>query len=60
VKQSTVILLPFSVPFAGLKRTRSFIAAIESYWEEMDLLTTAHRRSQVGPKVYDIKTGLAV
>jgi len=25
---------------------KDFIAAIESYWEEMDLLTTAHRRSQ--------------
>lgn len=29
---------------------REFVAAVESYWSEMDKLTKAHRRSQVGPK----------
>lgn len=37
-----------------------FIDAIEAYWEAMDGLTKVHRRSLVGPKVYDLKTGLAV
>ena len=27
-----------------------FVAAVEGYWSEMDKHTTAHRRSQVGPK----------
>lgn len=37
-----------------------FIEAIETYWSCMDGLTKVHRRSLVGPKVYDLKTGLAV
>lgn len=28
---------------------REFIAAVESYWSDLDKLTTAHRRSQLGP-----------
>lgn len=36
---------------------REAMQAIEYYWAEMDKLTTAHR-SLVGPKDFDVKTGL--
>lgn len=35
---------------------KDFIEAVEGYWSEIDKLTTAHR-SQLGPKVFDLKTG---
>lgn len=38
---------------------KDFIEAVEGYWGEMDKLTTAHR-SQLGPKVFDLKTGTAM
>lgn len=38
---------------------KEFIAAIENYWHEMDAFTSVHR-SQVGPKIFDIKTGAVV
>lgn len=38
---------------------KDFIAAVEAYWLEMDKLTNAHR-SQVGPNVYDLKSGRLV
>jgi site-specific recombinase XerD len=38
---------------------KDFITAVEAYWGDMDQLTHVHR-SQVGPKIYDLKTGKAV
>lgn len=38
---------------------KEFIAAVEDYWSEMDAITSAHR-SQVGPMIFDIKTGKAL
>ena len=38
---------------------KEFCEAVEEYWAEIDQYTRAHR-SHVGPKVFDLKTGMAV
>lgn len=38
---------------------KEFVQAVEAYWAGMDRLTTVHR-SQVGPKVVDLKTRKAL